>query len=200
MMGVAMAEKDVEFAVMLVVQYVAQRIVQSDGRPGHSSFKSRARAVGLLLAPQEELKTSKTGEFDESVLLDGRLSVAFGKVLIHSWQGGNDSPLEPISGKVRRGFCQMGRDLGSKRDHDSCPLGSSRRSVVRCAWAIPIVDGNSKARQMAQREECQKVRETRSVAQGNLETVDSHAKIWATGDKPHAAAARRRNSLLLRPC
>ena len=50
---------------------------------------------------------------------------------IHSWQNGSDTSLELVSSKVRRGFCQMGRDFGSERDHHSSLLGSSRRSVVR---------------------------------------------------------------------
>ena len=58
----------------------------------------------------------------------------------------------------------------------------------------PFVDGNSKTRQMAQREKCQKVREASSVTQRNLETVDSHARVWKTGDKPHAAAAQFRTA------
>ena len=44
---------------------------------------SGASSWALLLALLEEMKASKTGEFDESVLLDGHLFVALGKV----WQG-----------------------------------------------------------------------------------------------------------------
>ena len=44
---------------------------------------------------------------------------------------------------------------------------------------------------MAQREKRPEVREACSVAERSCETVDSHAKVWATGDKPHAAIARR---------
>ena len=44
---------------------------------------------------------------------------------------------------------------------------------------------------MAQREKRPEVREACSVAERNCENVDSHGKVWATGDKPHAATARR---------
>ena len=47
---------------------------------------------------------------------------------------------------------------------------------------------------MAQREKRQEVRKARSVAQGNLEAVGRHAKVWATGDKPHVAAAQWRSA------
>ena len=154
MMGVAMVTKDKEFAVLFVVQYVAC-LRPSDmcnltaGQVTRPLQGSVASSWALLLALQEELKDSKTAEFDESALLDGHLSVALGKALTRYTAGktdGSDTPLDPISGKVRRGFCQMGRDLGSERGHDSSFLVSSRRSVVRCALAI--VDGNSKTRQM----------------------------------------------------
>ena len=85
MMGVATAAKDEEFAMKLVTQYVAY-LRPSDlcnltaGQVIHPK-ESGAANWALLLAPHEELKTSKTGEFDESVLLDGHLSIAIGKML-----------------------------------------------------------------------------------------------------------------------
>ena len=42
---------------------------------------SGASSWALLLALLEKVKASKTGEFDENVLLDGHLLVVFGKVL-----------------------------------------------------------------------------------------------------------------------
>ena len=181
----------------LVVQYVAylrpsELYNLTAGQVFRPLHRSGASSWALFLAPQEELKASKTAEFDESVLLDGHLSVALIKIIdeIHSRQDGSGTPLERISGKVCRGFCQMGRDLWSERDHDSSFLGSSRRSVVRCALANPIIDGNSKTRQMAQREKRQEVRKARSVAQGNLEAVRRHAKVWTTVTKRCSDSAR----------
>ena len=148
MMGVAMVAKDEEFVVMLVVQYVAylrpsELCNLTTGQVIRPLQVSGASSWALLSALQEELKASKTGEFNESVLLDGHLSVALGKALTRYTAGKASAtpPLEPISGKIRRGFCQKGRGRGSKRDHDSSSLGSSRRSVVRCALADPIADG-----------------------------------------------------------
>ena len=78
MMGVAMVAKNEEFAVMLVVQYVAYL------RPSELCNLT----VGQVIRPlqgsgasslPEEVKDSKTGELDESV--HGHLSVALGKVL-----------------------------------------------------------------------------------------------------------------------
>ena len=55
---------------------VGQRVVQEDGWSGHSS--SAVRHSSYLL---KEVEASKTGEFDESVHLDGHLPVALGKAL-----------------------------------------------------------------------------------------------------------------------
>ena len=52
------------------------------------------------------------------------------------------------------------------------------------------VDGNSKTRQMAQQEKRQEERKARSVAQGVLEAVRRHGKVWTTGDEPQVAAAQ----------
>ena len=81
-MGVAKVSNDEEFAVF-VAQFVAkleaQRIMQSDASQVIRPLQeSGASSWALLLAPQEELKASKTTEFNESVLLDGHLSVALG--------------------------------------------------------------------------------------------------------------------------
>ena len=84
--GVAVASRDEEFAVMLVIQYVAylrpsELCNLTAGQVIRPLKESGASRRALLLAPKEELKTSKTGECDESVLLDGHLSIAIGKVL-----------------------------------------------------------------------------------------------------------------------
>ena len=47
---------------------------------------------------------------------------------------------------------------------------------------------------MAQREQRQEVRKARSVAPGDLDAVGRQAKVWATGDKPHVAAAQWRSA------
>ena len=88
----------------------------------------------------------------------------------------------------------MGRGRGSERDHDSSLLGPSRRSVVKRALANPVVAGDSETRQMAQREKRQEVRKARSVAPGDLDAVGRQSKVWATGDKPHVAAAQWRSA------
>ena len=131
MMGVAMVAKDEDFAVMLIVQCVvffeAQRIVQPDGRSGHSS----SARVG-----REQLGSSGRVEVLENSRVRRKRSVgrsSFGRTRqsideIHSWESSGDTPLEQISGKVRRRFFQMGR--GRERDRDPSSLGSSRRSVV----------------------------------------------------------------------
>ena len=79
-----MVAKDEEFAVMLAVQHVAcsrpselcDLTVGQVIRPlqGASSWAT-------LLTLLKEVKASKTGEFDQNVLLDGHLSSALGKVL-----------------------------------------------------------------------------------------------------------------------
>ena len=79
MMGVQLVAKDEEFAVMLVVQHVAylrpsELCNLTAGQVIRPLQGSAASSWALLLAPQEELKASKTAEFDESVLLDGHLS------------------------------------------------------------------------------------------------------------------------------
>ena len=86
MMGVALVAKDEEFAVVLVIQYVAflrpsEMSNLTAGQVIRHLQGSGASSWALLLAPQDELKASKTAKFSESVLLDGHLSVPFGKVL-----------------------------------------------------------------------------------------------------------------------
>ena len=39
-------------------------------------------------------------------------------------------------------------------------------------------------------------RKARSVAQGNLEVVGRHAKVWTIGDKPHVAASQWRSATI----
>ena len=140
--------------------------------------ESGADSWALLLAHQEELKTSKSGEVRRKRLA-GQSSFERKRQSIdeiHSWENGSDTPLEPISGKVRSSFRHMGQGRRCKRHHNSSLLGSSRRSVVRCALANPIVDANAKARQMAQRVKRTEVRKARSVAQGDLDAVGRHCE------------------------
>ena len=90
--GVAVAAKAEKFAVMLVVQYVTQLRPSelcnlTAGQVIRPHQESGASSWALLLAPPEELKTSKTCEFDESVLLDGHLSVALGRALTRCTAG-----------------------------------------------------------------------------------------------------------------
>ena len=80
-MEVATAAKDEEFAVMLVIQHVgylrpSELINLTAGQVIRPLKESGADSWARLLAPQEESKISKTGEFDDSVLLDGHLSIA----------------------------------------------------------------------------------------------------------------------------
>ena len=110
---------------------------------------------------------------------------------VHNKRNVYDTTLELISNKLCRGFRQINRGRGT-RDHNASFL--SPGSVVGCAPANTVVDGNSKTRQMAQQEKRQQVRKARSVAQGNLDAVRCHAKAWTTGDEPHVAAAQWRSA------
>ena len=92
MMGTAMVAKDEEFAVMLAVRYVAylrpsELCSLTTGQVTRPLWGSETRCWALLLAPQEDLKAAKTAEFDESILLDGELSVALGKALANHAAG-----------------------------------------------------------------------------------------------------------------
>ena len=133
-------------------------------------FVHLAKIHGVPCTPQEKSKASKTAEFDESVLLDGHLSVALGKLLTRYTAGKKaETPSGGRSGaKYAVDLAKWTQTSGSERSSDSSLLGSSRRSVVGCAGE-PNVDGNSKTRKMA--------REARSAAQGNLEAVDNHEKV-----------------------
>ena len=71
---------------MLIVQHVAylrpsELCNLTVGQVIRPLQGSGASSWAPLLAPQEELKVSKTAESDESVLLDEHLSVALGKAL-----------------------------------------------------------------------------------------------------------------------
>ena len=86
MMGVVMMTKDEEFAVMLTVQYVTYLrpiglCKLTTGQVNRPLQGSGTSSWTLLLAPQEELKASKTVEFDEGFLLDDHLSIALDKAL-----------------------------------------------------------------------------------------------------------------------
>ena len=83
-------------------------------------------------------------------------------------QGGCNTPLKPITG--HHDFAKMGRNLRSERDHHSSVLSSARRGRH--------LDKDSKTRQMAQRQKRQEARETRSSAEGNIEIVPRHEKVW----------------------
>ena len=107
MMGVAMATKDEEFAVMLVVQYVAylrpsELCNLTAGQVIRPLQGSGASSWALLLAPQEDLKASETAEFDESVLLDGHLSVALGQALMRYTTG--KASATPLFSRTQTGY------------------------------------------------------------------------------------------------
>ena len=183
MMGVAMVAKDEECAVMLAIQYMAYL------RPSALCNLTVGQVIRLLqelgtssralqLARQEELEGFENSRIRRKRSF-GRSS--FGRTRpsideIHSWQDVSDTPLEPPSGKVRRGLCQMGRSRRSKCDHDSSVLGSSRRSVIGCALANQNNDGNSKTRQMAHREKRREVRKAHSIAQETSKLSDASRK------------------------
>ena len=114
---------------------------------------------------------------------------------VHSWQNGSDTPLEPVSSKVRRGFCQWAETSGvNVITTHPCSARHGGASSDALWRTHPFVDENSKTMQMAQREKCQEVREACSVTQRNVEAFDSHARVWTTGDEPHAAAAQWRTA------
>ena len=87
MMGTAMVARDEKFAVLLAVQYVAylrpselwssttgQAIYLASSGIGHTQLSSPLGSPGRL-------KASQIAQFHESISLDGKLSVALGKVL-----------------------------------------------------------------------------------------------------------------------
>ena len=103
-----MVAKDEEFVVVLAVQYVAYlRPIElcslTTGQVIRPRWGSGTRCWALLLAPQEDLKASKTAEFDESILLDRELSVCTEQNAgeLHRRQGGFNTLLEPITGEIR---------------------------------------------------------------------------------------------------
>ena len=107
MMGVAMATKDEEFAVMLVVQNVAylrpsELCNLTAGQVIRPLQGSGASSWAFLLAPQEDLKASETAEFDESVLLDGHLSVALGQALMRYTTG--KASATPLFSRTQTGY------------------------------------------------------------------------------------------------
>ena len=76
--------------------------------------ESGADSWALLLAPQEELKTSKIRRVRRKRLA-GQSSLDRDWHIIdeiHRWESSDDPSLEPISSKVRSSFCQLGRNLG----------------------------------------------------------------------------------------
>ena len=179
-MGVTLVARDEEFLgdacrpICFVLE--AQRTVQPDGRSGHPPSARVGRdQLGSPLGSSggieglENCRVRRKCSAGRSRF--GRPRLSFDE--IHNEQGVCETSLEPNSDKIRRRFSQMGRGLWSERDHNSSLLRSSLSSAVRCALANPIVAGNSKSRQMAQREKCQRVRKASSVAQGNLEAVGS---------------------------
>ena len=99
MMEVAMAARDEEFAVMLVVQNVAH-LRTSDLCNLTAGQIIRPSSWALLLNRRVRRKRlAGRSSFDRN-----RQSIDE----IHSWQSSDDSPLELSSSKVRSGFCQMG--------------------------------------------------------------------------------------------
>ena len=101
-----------------------------------------------------------------------------------------------IRGKVRSRLCQMGGRLRSERDHVSSILCSPRRGIAGCSLENPVPDGDSKTRQVAQREKCQEVRKARSAVVRNIEVVPRHAGLWTAGDRSHVTTPRRRPEFL----
>ena len=92
-MGVAMAAKDEELVIQFVAHFRPSDLCNlTAGQVIRPLKEWGADSWALLLAPQEELKTSKTGEFDESVLLSSfdrnRQSIDE----IHSWESSDEPP------------------------------------------------------------------------------------------------------------
>ena len=153
MMGVAMVAKDEEdFAVMLILQYVAylrpSELCNLTVGQVFQPLQGSGEQCALLSAPQEELKALKTAEFDESVLLDGHLSVALGKALTR-YTAGKTAATQLWSRSQARyaeDFVQCAEAAGVNVITTSLLLGSSRRSVVRCALANPIVEVQKRGR------------------------------------------------------
>ena len=85
MRGVAMVAKDEEFLAVQYVAYLKPSMLfkLTVGQVIRPLQGSGASCCALHLALLEKVKTSKTGEFEESVLLDGHLS---GSRLLFLWQ------------------------------------------------------------------------------------------------------------------
>ena len=146
----------------------AQRIVQSDSRPGHS-FPQRVgrRQLGSPPCSPGRVEDLENRRVRQKRLV-GRSSFDRNRQSIdeiHSWESSDDRTLEPISGKVRSSFCQMGRRTRSLMEIQK-----------RGRWSEKSVRRYEKHARLLKE---------------NCKIVDSHAKVWATGDKPHAAIARR---------
>ena len=93
----------------------------------------RPSSWALLLARKEGLKTSKTGVFDESVLLDGHLSIAIVKVLTRYTAGkAATTPLWSLSqAKCAVVFCQMGVHVIAIHSHSVRHGGASSDALWR---------------------------------------------------------------------
>ena len=139
MMVVAMAVRDEEFAVMLAGPECgtleAQRLVQSDSRPGHSTKLlgsppgSPGRVEDLENRRVRRKRLAGRSSFDRD-----RQSIDE----IHSWQSSDDSPLELFSGKVRSGFCQMGVHVITTHPYSVCRGGASSDALWRTRSLMEI--------------------------------------------------------------
>ena len=184
MMGVAMVAKEEEFAVMLVVQYAAylrpsELCTLTAGHVIRPLQGSGASSWALLFAPQEEFKVSKTAE---RALCGTVIFLSHSAKALTRYTAGKTAAT-PLWSRSQARYAV---------DFAKLAETSGVNVILRCALENPIVGGKSKTRQMAQREKRQEVRKARSVAQGNLEAVRRHAKVWTTGGKSHVAATQWR--------
>ena len=174
MTGTAMVAKDEEFAVMFAVQYVAYL------RPNELC----SLAMGQVNRPRSPGSTGGSECLENRRIrrehLVGRRTLGCTRQSageIHRRQGGFNTRLEPmITGEIPSRLRQMGRHVRSERDQNSSTLSSARWRVIGCSLENPIVDEDSKTRQMAQRQARQEARETRSSAEGNIEIVRTTRK------------------------
>ena len=151
-MGTAMRAKDKEFAVTLAVQYVAylrpsELCSLTAGQVIQPLRGSGTLSCALRLAPREDLKASKTAEFDERILLDGEL-----------WRSIKRPRNTQQASRLRHHLGAFHRQSMLKISRNGRGVRSER----------DLSDGNSKTRQVAQREKRQTVREACWVAERDL--------------------------------
>ena len=176
---------------MLAVQYVAclrpsELGSLTTGQVIRPLRGSGTRSWALLLAPQEDLEASKAAEFDGSVLLAGKHSVA---TEAGHWQGARRARRRRHTSGADHSqsthrILQNGRDVWSKRDHDG---GASTDALenVRSLMEIQNEAGGAAKRALGNYER------TCSAAERDLKAVRGYVGLWIAGGRAHVTVPRR---------